>query len=159
MSFILVHYNGCCAISCGPYRNNYTCINVYIHENKMVIILIIIIILYFWYCSVYKEVRMIKSQIIVKHHKTLKPYELALSLLYLKTSAKSYVLSELLYCFLDLWWWRISGSINYRYLNWHFPFSIYFVDIYFLFMFCLQFWSSLCCLLCWRNLAFVWNFG
>lgn len=53
MSFILVHYNGCCAISCGPYRNNYTCINVYIHENKMVIILIIIIILYFLYCSVY----------------------------------------------------------------------------------------------------------
>lgn len=44
---------------------------------------------------------MIKSEIIDKH-KNLKPYELALSLLYLKTSAKSYVLSELLYCFLDL---------------------------------------------------------
>lgn len=60
MSFILVYYNGCCVISCGLYRNNYICINVYIYENKMVIILIIIIILYFWYCLVYKEVRMIK---------------------------------------------------------------------------------------------------
>lgn len=34
---------------------------------------------------------MIKSQIIVKHHKTLKPYELAQSLVYLKTTGKSYV--------------------------------------------------------------------
>lgn len=37
---------------------------------------------------------MIKSQIIVKHHKTLKPYELAQSLVYLKTTGKSYVLSK-----------------------------------------------------------------
>lgn len=45
---------------------------------------------------------MIKSQIIVKH-KNLKPYELALAVSFIfETSAKSYVLSELLYCFLDL---------------------------------------------------------